>query len=138
MKQLLKKILPERVKNFLITLIGKFDNRKKARTFYSKNRFTYTPSQDKMRPDTIVGQFTSIANNAWIAPGNHPLDMLTTSPFYYAPYNEGKPEFNERLSKIVMDANWSKKSTIGNDVWIGVNATILQGVNVADGGGGRR
>ena len=132
-KQILKKILPYSVQQKIIYYLSKRGNKKKAKHFYNKNRYTYTPSLDKMRPDTVVGQFTSIANNSWIAPGNHPLDMLTTSPFYYAPYNEGKPEFNERLSRKVMDDNESERAEIGNDVWIGVNTTILQGIKIGDG-----
>lgn len=133
MRKIIKAILPDRMKQFIIEILNKRHNKKVAKEFYNKNRYTYTLSPDKMRPDTKVGQFTSIASNAWIAPGNHPLDMLTTSPFYYAPYNERKPEYNKRLSKIVMNRNWGEKTKIGNDVWIGVNATVLQGVKIADG-----
>lgn len=132
-KKIAKVLLPERVKEKIIQLLNKRNNKKATKNFYNKNRYTYTPPQTQMRPDTKVGQFTSIAHNAWIAPGNHPLDMLTTSPFYYAPYNEGKPEYKEALAEKVLEDNRRKRAEIGNDVWIGVNSVILQGVKIGDG-----
>ena len=133
LKRIIALLLPTQVKQLLVKIVVKISDKKKARTFYNKNRFTYAPAQDKMRPDTIVGQFTSIASNVWIAPGNHPIDMLTTSPFFYAPYNRGKKEYNERLSEKILSYNQNQKTIIGNDVWIGINSTVLQGIKISDG-----
>lgn len=128
-----KSFWPHGIQKTIIRGLNKWRDWRVAKTSYNINRHSYAPSPEQMRPDTKVGQFTSIASNVWIAPGHHPLDMLTTSPFYYAPYNEGKPEYNDIFAKDIMDYNMKQKCAIGNDVWIGINAVILQGIRVGDG-----
>lgn len=132
-KKIIKKILPAKVKTRIISCIGKIRNRIKAKSFYNVGRFSYASNKEYVRPDTRVGQFTSIAKNAYIAPGNHPIDYLSTSPFYYAPYNEGKEVYQRELADVINNNNAESKCIIGNDVWIGLNAVVLQGVNVGDG-----
>lgn len=70
-----------------------------------------------------IGKYCSIAHNVCIAPGEHFLDRLSTYP----------------IKIRVLGQDWDnvfpeKKTTvIGNDVWIGNNATILSGVRIGDG-----
>ncbi|WP_063669834.1 CatB-related O-acetyltransferase [Aliivibrio fischeri] len=73
--------------------------------------------------NATVGRFCSIAKGCIINPRSHPLNRMTTSSF---PYNRA---FGINGSIEVFE----KKSTIGNDVWIGANAIILPGVDIADG-----
>ena len=64
-----------------------------------------------------VGRYCSIAPNVTISLGEHPINTLSTHPFFFGskmglniPDNIGK----ERSSSVI------KESTkIGNDVWIG-------------------
>lgn len=92
---------------------------------------SYAISPQNIRPDTCVGKYCSIACNVWIGPGNHPSTWLTTSPVIY---NRGVNElYSEELRQKLEKENISKKCKIGNDVWIGVNAVVLQGVEVGDG-----
>ena len=73
-----------------------------------------------------VGRFCSIAFNAKIGLGGHPMTWASTHAFAYEPrygFHKGHSLFSG-----------SKGDTyIGNDVWIGTNATILAGVTIGDG-----
>lgn len=132
-KQVIKRILPSPVKNVIISILGKVHNRFNSNNFYNIGRYSYASSRELIRPDTIIGQFTSIARNVYIAPGNHPTQYLSTSPFYYAPYNKGKAIYQKEIADKINGYNSEKKCIIGNDVWIGINAVVLQGVTIGDG-----
>lgn len=67
---------------------------------------------------SCIGNYTSIANNVSIGPGEHSTDLVSTSSIFY------KNEYDE-LTK--------ESCVIGNDVWIGVGAVILRGVKIGDG-----
>lgn len=76
-----------------------------------------------------IGSFCSIADNVLIFIGNsgrHPIDYISTYPISMV---FGKPH------KIVVSKEDAKclSVIIGNDVWIGQNATILAGVKIGDG-----
>ena len=66
-----------------------------------------------------IGRYCSIANNVLIAPHEHPTSYLTTHEF-----SLDYDFYKERAAK---------KTTIGNDVWIGANAIIRRGIKIADG-----
>lgn len=75
-----------------------------------------------------IGSFCSIGANIKIfLGGNHRTDWVTTYPFGHVNNNK----FNK------FDGNGHPKSNgdviIGNDVWIGTNATIMSGVEIGDG-----
>ena len=73
-----------------------------------------------------IGKFCSIAYNARIGLGGHPTDWLSTHPFAY----------DKKYGFVKNNIEWTKKSQetiVGNDVWIGANATILAGVTIGDG-----
>jgi len=75
---------------------------------------------------TTVGKFCSIAYNVRIGLGGHPADWLSTHPFLY----------DKKYGFVKKDLQWtskSEKTVVGNDVWIGANATILGGVIIGDG-----
>ncbi len=72
-----------------------------------------------------IGNFCSIGDNVTIAKSNHPTSYISTHPFLY----EKKRGI---ISKdITIDNN--DKVTIGHDVWLGVNSTILPGVSIGNG-----
>lgn len=72
--------------------------------------------------NTEIGSYCSISTNVVIAPESHPLKWLSTHPFQYGREMEKKFNYADE-----------RKTIIGNDVWIGVNACILKGICVGDG-----
>lgn len=73
---------------------------------------------------TFIGKYTSIAGNVTIGPGEHPLDKLSTSPYFY---------ILPGLKKIEKPRIYCPACSIGNDVWIGQNVFIRAGVKIGDG-----
>lgn len=83
-----------------------------------------------------IGKFCSIAQEVTIQlAGNHPIDWVTTYPFYA--FTDDWPEaMFLQLEEVYIwsDYGLSKGDVIiGNDVWIGYGATILSGVRIGDG-----
>ncbi|MBQ3113782.1 MAG: CatB-related O-acetyltransferase [Phascolarctobacterium sp.] len=75
-----------------------------------------------------IGAFCSIASGSQIV-SNHRMDWVSTSPildnplFGFCDGDIGYRYFSEEDRKI----------KIGNDVWIGANCIIFEGVNIGDG-----
>jgi len=67
---------------------------------------------------TNIGNYCSIANNVSIGQGEHCTSRISTNSLFYE-------DAYEELT--------SKDCTIGNDVWIGVDAIILRGLVIGDG-----
>ncbi len=76
--------------------------------------------------DSQIGNYCSIGYNVAIGPPEHPLSFYSTSPnaYRYDEIRELCPWPNDDITSPVV---------IGNDVWIGSNAIILQGCKVGDG-----
>lgn len=72
-----------------------------------------------------IGKYCSIGMNTQIGPYEHPVHFVSTSEkiYHQCPENDVMTRFSEL----------SKPPVIGNDVWIGSNCLILQGVTVGDG-----
>lgn len=72
-----------------------------------------------------IGKYTSIAPNVAIGLVNHPISSISTSPLFYSKsrgfINEDKNIVNNKSTKI------------GNDVWIGYGAIIMEGINIGNG-----
>lgn len=77
--------------------------------------------------NTKIGSFCSIANNVKIGGAKHPIEWVGMSPVFYSGRDSVKKKFS------TFDRDEDKHSTIGNDVWIGANAIIIQGVNIGNG-----
>jgi acetyltransferase-like isoleucine patch superfamily enzyme len=74
-----------------------------------------------------IGRFCSIAMGAKISLNNHPMEWVSTHPFLY------NKKYGFVPSSVFVEGVSDKKTTIGNDVWIGANVTILAGVKIGDG-----
>ncbi|NHC43598.1 CatB-related O-acetyltransferase, partial [Bacillus sp. MM2020_1] len=87
--------------------------------------YTYINPGTVIGQETSIGKFCSIAYNCQIGLHEHPTNYITTSPFLYGKKNIiGVNEaWNDFYHPVV----------IGNDVWIGSNAVILQGVTIGNG-----
>ncbi len=75
----------------------------------------------------IIGKYCSIGDHVVLILANHRLDLPTSYPFFSlsAIWPEARnfgPDHEARGPMI-----------IGNDVWIGVGATLLPGVSIGDG-----
>ncbi len=77
----------------------------------------------------IIGKFCAIAKGVeFIMNGaNHRMQSVTTYPFSIMGHGW------EKATPNVSDLPFKGDTVIGNDVWIGQNATILPGVTVGDG-----
>lgn len=90
--------------------------------------YTYV-GEGALVQNTTIGNYCSISHGLICGLGTHPMDMFSTSPLFYKAKNTfglnivNKDSFSEEYRPI----------TIGNDVWIGARATILDGVNIGDG-----
>ena len=95
---------------------------------FQKNNvlYHYPINRDKL----IIGKFCSIACGAKFifTSANHKLGSLSTYPF---------PLFFKEwdLDKTNVTDSWDNKGdiVIGNDVWIGYEAVVMQGVTIGDG-----
>ncbi len=96
---------------------------------YSKiSSFTYI-GRNCLIQNASIGKFCSIASDCMIGLGSHPLDMFSTSPIFYRRDNPLKFELIEE------EVNIEEYSAIeiGNDVWIGTRAIVLDGVVIGTG-----
>ena len=88
---------------------------------------TYIGGSNKIQ-NAVIGKFCSIGPEVLIGLGIHPTNLKSTYPGFYT-----NPEYY-RVEKLYnFDGEEYKKVEIGNDVWIGARATILDGVKVGDG-----
>lgn len=74
-----------------------------------------------------IGRYCSIAPNVTIGDLTHPTDWLSTNPFQY-----NKNSDIDNFSFLEFDSK-SGSVSIGNDVWCGRYAIVLNGVTVGDG-----
>lgn len=75
-----------------------------------------------------VGSFCSIGPNVRIGLWMHPTNFISTFPAFYSTRKQCQVTFVDK------DYFVEKSQTmIGNDVWIGYNAVILDGVCIGDG-----
>lgn len=78
-----------------------------------------------------IGNYCSIAPNARIGTGFHPLDRLSTSCFSYPNKDAKEDIFRDFLYK--KDFDCPLHTRVGHDVWIGADSTILGGVSIGSG-----
>ncbi len=90
-------------------------------------KHTYIQKNTKITNATI-GKFCSIASNVSIGPGIHKIDSISTHPSFYLKKTPLVKIFSKKDFFIS-----SKKTHIGNDVWIGENAVVIDGVYVGSG-----
>lgn len=95
---------------------------------YSKiGKGTYI-SQNAKISYTNIGKFCSIGPNLICGWGIHPINGISTSPYFYSTKKQNG--FSISKEDLIEER---KKINIGNDVFIGANVTILDGVTIGDG-----
>lgn len=76
--------------------------------------------------NTKIGNFTAIGRDSTSGLGGHPMNYVSTQNIFYK-----KNNMNNRWVKSI---NYPPRPIeIGNDVWVGVEAMIMDGVKVGDG-----
>lgn len=75
-----------------------------------------------------IGKYCSISQNVCIGPPNHPYELVSTHPFLYD--NRWAAYMGLVPSHKIIDKT---PPIIGNDVWIGRNSIIMEGITIGDG-----
>lgn len=75
-----------------------------------------------------IGNYCSISSDVKIGLGNHPIDFFSTSPIFYS----NKNPFNLKINKVKYDDR-PDLTIIENDVWIGANVIIIDGIIIGNG-----
>ncbi len=89
--------------------------------------YSYIAANSAIR-NTEIGKFCSIGPNCCAGLGIHPVDRVSTSPAFYSTLKQCGRSF------VTEDSVEEYRSiVIGNDVFIGVNVTLLDGVKVGNG-----
>ena len=76
--------------------------------------------------NVTIGKYCSLANNVMIGLGQHPTFLLSTNSIFY---KKGVTD------KFAQQINYDEEphTTVGNDVWIGNGAVVMDGVTIGNG-----
>ena len=148
-KQSLIKVLKEHIKNFVFSV---FPNLKKVirlnleilnvRSYLGKSTKIYPPSrlsdtiignytyisEKSVINNVVIGKFCSIGTNFMAGRGVHPTNSVSTHPMFYSTANQNGMTLSkdDKIKEFL-------PITIGNDVFIGMNVTVLDSVKIGDG-----
>lgn len=143
------KLLVNKVVKFISFVILNKNKRKNFRakfsfTSYKENRRKYNIGEYSYlshrvtitnQKETTIGKYCSIGRDVYIGTGMHPINRLSTHCFTYTEY--APSQYGDLLTPIDKIVDWSqggnKPVIIGNDVWIGARAIILDGITIGDG-----
>ncbi len=102
-----------------------YDDFEDVLNFEKNVKYHYDYIGDKL----IIGKFCMIASGVtFIMNGaNHQMNGITTYPFNI--FGNGWERFTPSLDELPLKGD----TVIGNDVWIGANATIMPGIHIGDG-----
>ena len=92
-------------------------------------RYTYGYEYLNSKYLVSIGSFCSIASGQIIVPNDHRLDWVTTSPI--ASLKEFSFADVDYMKNYCPDEK--RNILIGNDVWIGANCIVFEGVTINDG-----
>ncbi len=74
-----------------------------------------------------IGAFCSIADRVCIGGASHPIERVSSSPVFH----EGNNVLGVNFQSFPYE--FTPKTTIGNDVWIGIGAIVKAGVTIHNG-----
>lgn len=82
-----------------------------------------------------IGRYTSIGEDVQIGRGSHPVTWASTSPLFYQPHQNVFDFDCHRATGFKINAPYVRPrlTVIGNDVYIGHGAIVMQGVAIGDG-----
>lgn len=128
-----------RFKNKHVSLLSFFDKKSIISPLAKINRFvvmrnssigafSFIGPNSKFN-NVKVGKYSSISANVNAGLYSHPTNFISTSPIFYRPYNGTGTKW---VDKLLFDDDPSI-TDIGNDVWIGINVSLIGGVKIGDG-----
>lgn len=154
--QRLKSVIRKPIKKLLIKLVPELAFINVDTKDFAWHQFTNKVYECKISPKSklyspyhldyvTIGDYSYIANNSWVSRvdigkfcsigmnfvcgrGIHPINGISTSPYFYSINKQNGASIS--ATNKVEERKWI---TIGNDVFIGMNVTILDGVCVGDG-----
>ena len=85
---------------------------------------TYIGEGSQIRHYCEFGRYCSVGRNVSIGLGQHNSNCMSTSPFF---------KLTKVNEKIFVSRDPIRRVIVGNDVWIGDNASILSGLKIGDG-----
>lgn len=85
---------------------------------------------------TKVGRYSCISHDVTVIRGSHPVGKnVSIHPAFYSEHNSSGLFFGKLIDfseyKYLKNSNYACK--IGNDVWIGYRAMIMEGITIGDG-----
>lgn len=85
--------------------------------------------------EAAIGKYCSVGDRVHFIGGMHPSsDFVSTHPAFYSVRNQAGIKYvNENKFDEYKFISNNKAFIIGNDVWIGSDAKIMQGVQIGDG-----
>lgn len=96
---------------------------------------TYIIGENGYIHDCKIGRFCSIASNCHIGLGDHAPNTVSSSPLFYSAHSLLPNNFlSESIpvpEQTIGDTKY--KVIIGNDVWMGYNVCVKEGVTIGDG-----
>ena len=93
-------------------------------------RYSYGPITENVGTVEKIGAFCSFAKNTEVVE-NHDVYISSHEFLSFSGDWESHPGFIPGLT--IRHPRFTKKSIIGNDVWIGKNSTIIAGCNIGNG-----
>ena len=90
--------------------------------------FTYVANNTNISKTTI-GKFCAIGPDCKVGLGKHPSSIfVSTHPIFFSTLGQAQITFAD-----VDYFDEFENITIGNDVWLGANVIVVDGVNISDG-----
>lgn len=125
MAKLLKKMRPNAVRGSYVHASSKLES---GTSFVHSNMGRHSfCGYDCEIEHADIGSFVSIANKVVLGGGKHPLDWIGMSPAFYV----GRDSIAFKAATHERPA--PARVFIGNDVWIGHSAIVMQGVRIGHG-----
>lgn len=106
-----------------------------SKVYASKVGYGTYISENAAITATEIGRYTSIGPGLKIAVGRHPLHMVSMYPAFYSNNHITQvniPHQESNFEEVRLVAN-KIVCRIGNDVWVGANVCILDGIIIGDG-----
>ena len=97
-------------------------------------QFSYVGWNSILR-NVEIGSFCSIAPFVEVIYGSHPTKFISTHPIFYSNRKQCGFSFlkENKYKEFNLIPNTNRSVIIGNDVWIGYGAKIIEGVTIQNG-----
>ena len=96
--------------------------------------YTYISSNCYLN-NVEIGSYTSIGPNVEVIYGTHPISYISSSPVFYSTRNQCGTSFVKtnvfKEFNLIQISN--RSAQIGNDVWIGYGAKLIEGISIGNG-----